>query len=71
MPKEEDVNRSKNVKFLIFYFAILVTVQAIGILLFLKYPSVLLGVIIGLSFGFFLPIGLAFLLIRILNPRKR
>ena len=70
MPKEEDANRSKNVKFLIFYFTILIAVQASGIMLFLKYPSVLLGVVIGLSFGFLLPIGLAFLLIRILNPRK-
>jgi cyanate permease len=70
MSKEEDVNRSINTKFLILYFTILLTVQAAGILLFLKFPSFLLGVIIGLSFGFFLPIGLAFLLIKILDPRS-
>jgi cyanate permease len=70
MSKEEDINRSTNTKFLIIYFTILLTAQAAGILLFLKFPSFLLGAILGLSFGFFLPIGLAFLLIRILDPRS-
>lgn len=70
MPKEEDINKSTNTKFLILYFSILLTIQALGILLFLRYPSVSLGLIVGLSFGFFLPIILAKILLQILKPKK-
>jgi len=63
-------NKALNIKLVIIYFSILIGIQIIGILLILKYKSIVLGFIAGLGLAFILPIVLGLALISIVKHKK-
>ncbi len=71
MPDKDRLYKSINVRFIIIYFAILLTLQAIGILFFLRYPTVTNVFIVGLSLGLLLPIALGYLMILVFKNRHK
>ncbi len=71
MPDKKRVYKNINIRFFILYFSILLTLQAIGILFFIKYPTITSALIVGVSLGLFLPIALGYLLISIFKIRYK
>jgi cyanate permease len=60
-----EAHRKINTRMLILYLLSLITIQAIGILYFLRSPSALSGLVIGILVGALAPVLLAAILVRI------
>ncbi len=71
MRKNHYDNKSLNIKLAIIYFSILISLQAIGILLILKRKSIVLGFIAGLGLAFILPIVLGVILVSIVKYKEK
>jgi len=66
-----EAHRKINTRMLILYLLSLITIQAIGILYFLRSPSALLGLVIGILVGALAPVLLAAILVRIFKEIYR
>jgi hypothetical protein len=59
------LHRKINTRILIFYIFSLICFQAIGILFFLKYQSVILGLVVGILAGIAAPICIGVIAVRL------
>ncbi|MBS7645958.1 MAG: hypothetical protein QW569_04310 [Candidatus Bathyarchaeia archaeon] len=62
-----EVHRRVNIRMMILYFSSLITLQIMGVLYFLRYPSALSGLIIGVLAGALAPVLLAALLVKLVK----
>ena len=63
--EKEQLYKKINTRLLIFYIFSLISLQTIGILFFLKYRSVFLGLVVGIFAGIVAPIGIGVITIRL------
>lgn len=71
MKDKKRLTKSTNIRFFIAYFTLLLSIQAISIIYFLKHPTVINIIIIGLGSGLLLPIALGYLMIFITKVQKK
>lgn len=68
---EDAATRSLNMKIALTYFLILIPAQLIFVYMLLKRPSILMGVIVGLTVGLILPVVLGLAVTKIFKARLK
>lgn len=63
--EREQLHKKINTRILIFYIFSLICLQAMGILFFLKYRSVILGLVVGILAGIAAPICIGVIVVRL------